>query len=169
MFAKHFASLTLAVALSVGTAAAAAKREFIPGHTQRTIRLSVTTADAIVIATVAGSPEDARVKFTVDQVLMGEVEGDLLDLPLSGFYAPDLEEGSQLIISLKKRAGSDRFACNGRYERIIDGMVRDHAVDTYVRAVVANISKFQAVRSMASAQKRAPAAKPEIVANNSGT
>jgi hypothetical protein len=166
MFAKLF-PLTIAAALTLGTLASA---DSIPDHTKRTIRLSVTSADAIVLATLMDAPEDgphARAKFKVNQVLMGTVGTDL-DLPLDGFYAPELEPGTQLIISLKQISGANRFICNGRYERVIEGQVRDFALDTYISAVTADVAKVQAVRSVANAQKRSPATKP-TVASNSGT
>jgi hypothetical protein len=158
----------LAAVFSLPTAVFADSPEDIPDHTVRNIRLSVLAADALVVATVMKAPGEgphAKVIFKVDQAVMGQVP-ETLETSLEGFYAKELEEGTQLLVAFKRK-GKDRFVCTGRYERVTEGRIRDHSLDAYLGAMTAEIAKVQSERALAN--KGAATPKAESIATNSGT
>src|SRR4051812_49193842 len=73
----------------------------LPPHVLREIKLTVQGADAIFLGTVQAPARNGKVRFKVDKSLKGIAVAEV-ELPITGFYAPDLEPSAQLLVSLKK-------------------------------------------------------------------
>jgi hypothetical protein len=158
MMARTFI-LSAVAAFTFSSTARADTPEDIPEHVVRNIRLSVQPAEAIVVATVKAPPTKGLVSFRVDQTVMGSVPSELA-LTLDNFYAPELEPGTQMLVSVRRFKGTDRWMCTGRYEVIHEGRVREYSLDSYLAVMSEQIAKLEAKKSTVAVQPTVPPAPP---------
>jgi len=158
---KNWLSPMIAVLTLVAGSARA--EEPIPTHVVRDIRRFIEPSEAVVVGTVVGLPEGGRVSLEINQTLFGKVPSKV-ELVTDGIYVADYEQGSQLLLSLKRIKGKDRYAITGAYEKIFDGNVREYTLEAYLQVVNREFQRLQKERKSLAAE---PAeAKPATVATH---
>jgi hypothetical protein len=141
---------TLVLSCCIAAASAfAADPDGVPDHTLNSIRLTVRSGEAVMVATVLEDPATApgaKVRFKVDQTLLGTLPTEL-EVPVQGFYVGDLQKGAQFLIALKFQRKQNQWVGSGLYDLISEGKIRDIPLATYLSRVTTETERLATERA----------------------